>query len=608
MISQVQIHTLQIEPRGPVLPRIARHPLPAGHQAFSSNWSVALPLDLRKRGVTITEQGFEHADDGNPPFSPTSLAFALTRFWNESLRGLIPDPHYSPPVSAAGLIPPALVSRPLLDEGARAGMSEDYLDASIRAEPPEGIAAGVWMVFRCLSVLSVPYPSLVRLRISADEGWHLDFRERGAVGLLLDRLVAHPARAKDTKGMRYALQAASVESDDLPAPQVLALARALQLAAIIAACHLRPPGRVEITVSCSDLQGMAIRLRLDPGDWGLGLGRLAKAMRDALVDTAALPSAAALCAMGPSVDRVPVPVHSLAASEAGARITPYVPGQAVRWIGAAPDQGLRFVYAGTTALPGEPAGRLPFAVAPPSGALWSDRRRTTAFADLDGTQQEAYRAWLRGPRRGYGFTEPFGLLYLQGLEYRLLADQAAVGERTDLVAEIQALKGLCAAGSVLGTGCAALLDWLGATGIRPRLDLSQETPLTSLVLISARVAHSGDLDAEALYRLALLLSEKPDIPSRDDFSGSFCDLWPEGLRLRPPRVRLSAGYQSLSGCCDIAPRPLEHNGSPAADFRMSGRARWAIMGIATIARRAAPRHGRVGEPRSNSESLGASDH
>lgn len=412
----------------------------------------------------------------------------------------------------------------------------------------------------------------VTLRFDPDGGLHLDFHERGPECAVMLQPVTDVVDPKP--GAAQVVRAAPPLPDTrAPALRRLLLqARALQIAcALRAHCHPMPP-RVEIGSRHDCLPEESVTLALAASGWDLELPARLQEL-EALFDRKEV---------GPDFG-------TFFAAE-GIRVTlqrrPATPDiQACRDIEAPlprewranPLPGLpRWTYSGEGGAPSTPAGAMPFALEPADAqrfqaAGWT-ASQAPVLAGLPATERERFLDWLAGPRDPRALPEPLVQRYLEGLEFRLLADPGAVTEITALAAEVARLAARTAPGSRIGQAAADLWDWLGATGARPLRPLLSEGPCSVLVQTGRSLALNGALSRTELRALApqlLAAAERPADP--DALADALSAGLPDPLRLRAPDAPLRLRYASLSGACDRAELPRLQDGKPVPDPRRSMR-------------------------------------
>lgn len=529
-----------IEPRGGAVLRDADGAHPEGYHTVGAFWAFRLSPEVLIGGMTYDPVSGEFicADQD----AAAAGLVRLRGFWRTARGALLPDLKSCPPRSAAGVVSRRIL-QPLTQEAGRAAQIEDYrrtMQAGAGA-----VSDDIALMLRQLQILIVPSRSEVRLCHAAPGHWTLQMEEKGPLERLLDTVLAVPSDTKDTYRLTIGSRSEKAQSDSLAA-RFVALVRAVQLARLWAACRVGALPRLDVEVSHSGLGGKAVRLAIGPENWGLPLERLTHRLVQVLEKEAPEPVWTQLAGNGLAPQLVP------RASQDDSEWRDHLVGQAVAWqVSDAPDLP-RWTYAGTAH-----AGllaELPFALSPESPLLPDQRQ---AFLD-----------WLGGERRALGLRPEFALIYLQGLEHRLLANSAPKDKSMALVGEIGALAGLVDA--PLQARLRHLLDWLGATGRRGLGPLMEEGPLSILVATASKLADEGVLGQEDLCALATVCLDE-DISRDERFRAALRKIAPDGLRFNPPRVGLAASYESLSGGLTEARRHFLHKGQPLADLRASAR-------------------------------------
>lgn len=529
---------LTLHPRGPVVWRRTAD-CPEGYVPLGPVWAVRLPPGLSATTLSDAQAGMLRirplADADNAPEDVSARTAALraqvAQLWSDAVRPMRPDPAWPPPVSVAGMM-----AAPRLDQAASpvAALAAACRAVQALPDPPSGMSTAISLILRTIAVLDLPSMTTVDLRRQGG-GWVLQVSEEAALERLSDRV----GLTEVGGGQAVTLHArAALEAGVAPA-QLAALARAVQLARIVAANWTGALPRMQIATTHRGLNGQWLRMTLSPADWGLPLQRLVRRLRDAVADGDDPAPFHHLLPLRPQVDLVAAPPM---APDAGAP-TGFVPAAPVGWQAEGGPGRPRWTYAGTGGLLAD----LPFAIDAAAAA-------------------PALLHWLDGPRRSAGYDTRFGRLYLQGLEYRLLADHPPAAEIAAIVIEVAAIGDL-APGEEIGTQARTLIDWLGATGRRQTGTPSQERPLTVLVQTGARVAAGRPLDGGAVWALGRHWFGCD--ADKEAFVMAFDARRPGGLMLRPPRVMLTASYVSLSGRCDDPYRSLAEGATPVPDLRVS---------------------------------------
>jgi len=554
MMSGQTAFRIRIEPRGAAVLRAAEGAHPEGYHAAGRSWAFQLPTEILTNGMTYDPASaqFVCADKD----TAAAGLVRLRSFWLAARAPLLPDLISCPPRSRAGLVSRRIL-QPLTQETGRAAQVEDYRRAVQAGAGASSVSDGIALMLRQLQILIVPSRSEVRLWCVTPGRWTLQMEETGPLERLLDTVFAVPAGKKDVHHIVIDSKSEKAQSDRLAA-RFVALVRAVQLARLWAACWAGALPRLDVEVTHSGLNGQAVRLTIRPESWGLPLERLAHLLAKVLDEDAPEPIWTQLdgCGLAPQLAQP--------ASHEDFAWRDHAVLQPVAWQ-ASDAQGLpRWTYAGTAHV--GVLAELPFALSPES--------------PFPPDQRHAFLEWLGGERRTQGLQPGFALIYLQGLEHRLLTDSAPTEERANLVKEISALADLVDA--PLQARLRHLLDWLGATGRRGLGALIDEGPLSILVATASKLADGHALSQDDLCALATVCLDT-EVSRSERFRAGLRELAPDGLRFSPPRVELAASYESLGGGLDEARRKFLHKGQPLADLRASARLRQVFARAQAIA-------------------------
>lgn len=539
---------VEIAPRGDAVLCAADGLHPEGYLPHGTSWALRLPSDLLGEDLKYdaTKADFVCATEERAAVGVVKLR----GFWLGARAALLPDLQRMPPLSVAGLARGERILHPLAQEGGRAAQIRAYRDMMQAAASAEGVPTGIALILRQVQMLHLPSRSEVRLRQQAPGHWVLRLDEAGHLERLLDDVLAAPLAIKKD-GYRIAIVTpAGAKFSDPAAARFIALVRAVQLARICEACWRSDMPKVDVDVTHAGLLGKIVRLSLGPECWGLPLARLAQMLTKALDQDIPMPIWAGAAGTGLQPQLI-APEDAPFGDDDWCDPAPAKP---VAW--QASDAGglPRWTYAGTDIATEGIYADLPFVLAP--------------FTRMATSERLALRDWLDGDRRAQGFQPWFGRFYLQGLEYRLLAENGPPDEREGIIRELRAVAALMSADAPLAVQVRDLIDWLGATGRRALAPLSQEGPLSVLVATSGKVEDGKALSHEDLCALAPACL-KDDAPCDAGFVSALRTVAPEGLRLRPPRVALTAGYVSISGVLDIGGHRFMRAGKPLADLRVS---------------------------------------
>lgn len=544
---QLQRH---LSASGPLVLRRADGAVPEGFLAWGPHWAAAFPTDLKSADLSETPLGIaigksEEKDEARG---------VISGFWDEAVKALLPVADPAIPVSGEGLSAGAGLVTPVSDGSGLAAQIERHLAAQAGRRATAGDAAAFAdLLLRQISVLRLPSDATVTLERQHGDDWLLALREAGALGCLAaDRLEWVTPDKKDKSGkLECRPDLARVTNDT---QTLYALARAVQLAQLAIGSGLDKDGRLRVEVCHAGLGGRKLMLAITAEDRGLALARLARQVaRDLGGNKLSQPLERLPCRPALSVDREG-PSLLVAAPVTGA--------EELQWHGEDGALPRRWVYSGDRATSSRYGQRLPFALVPGPAE--------DGFGALSAGERGAYLDWLSGARRAPGAQPGFVRLYLQGLEYRILADGAGAGETARLAGEILALRPLTEGDGLLAAQLDSLLDWLGATGRCPQGGLSIEGPLTRLVSYGRRVAQGHPLRTEDLELLGKIISAAelghPPVPGIAEPS--------DGEILPPPQKPLAAAYRSISGLCD-QPRQIFpfDDARPLPDLRNSMRLR-----------------------------------
>ena len=551
---------VRIAPTGDAVLRGADGRHPDGYLPLGGSWAIRVGSTLHDKWTRYEAAGASENKDE----MAAALALAkLKSVWSQTLAPLISDLTRLPAVSAAGLPMRGRILAPLEQEPGRKAQIEDYVAAVQSPHAAKGVPAAIDLILRQLDVLQLPSMSEARLRMRAPGHWMLQFVEAGPLETLLG---APPAGrlARMNSAFDDAISASEGSMNEEAAAKVMAASRAVQLAWIWAACWTSGMPRLDVEVQHSGLGEKALLLSIPPEGWGLPLARLARKVAEAREQKGfpflwpKVPGASPrLELVAPSATEPPQ-----------AAWHDHAPGLPLEW--QEEDAGIlpRWTYSGAAGL-GEQACRdLPFALSP--------QRR------LAGLDPQAFGDWLAGPRRQAGFRPEFALVYLQGLEYRLLAESPPPEEQTLLVEEIEAVAALLDSNSHLAAQASELIDWLGATGRRTVRSMAEEGPLSVLVATARKVMKGAPLQHDEICAIARCLPDDDDLRSGASLLAA-ARLIPQGLQVKAPRVDLIASYRSISGLLDQPAHRFVQNGTPLPDLRVSARIRHLIARIRAAA-------------------------
>lgn len=540
---------------GPLVLRRADGAVPVGYKRWGPDWAAAFPADLKTADLTETPQGIaigklQEKDE---------VRDRITRFWGTGISALMPVPQPWIPVSGAGLAAGAELALPISAMADRAGQVERHLTARAgRGQAAPDGPAFIDLFLRQISVLLFPSEVAVSLTPRPDGGWLLEFRETGRLGCLLGKL-DWVAAEKDDKVARLECRP-QVQRDSREPGILIALARAVQLAQLVIGSGLERDSDLRVEVWNADLGDMKMVLPVRAEDRGLALGRLAQQVARDLRQKN----------RRQSLDRLPCHPRLLEDRQKApfAKVVPGQTAKPLRWQDQEEDLPLRWIYAGDQAVAADYPRGLPFALTP--------ARAAAGFGAFNTRERRDYQDWLSGPRRAEGARPGFLRLYLQGLEYRVLADGAPPEEATALAGEIRALRAVAVGDDLLLAQVESLLDWLGATGKDPDGPLSVEAPLTCLVRLGRAVAQGKPLSVADLALLAKLFEGggHHHLPASE-----FAPPPPAGLILLPPQKPLVADYVSISGLCDRKRQVFLHEDRPLPDLRNSMRLRAMLSAI-----------------------------
>lgn len=547
---------VEIAPKGDAVLRGADGRHPEGYLPLGRSWAI-------REGSTLHDKWtrYEAASTSeNKDEAAEALALAkLKSAWNQLLASLIPDLTRLPPVSVAGLPRRGRILAPVQQEAGRKAQIEDYLAAVQSPQTGQGIPAAIDLILRQLGILQLPSVSEARVRMRAPGHWTLQFVEAGPVEMLLGTPPAGRS-ARMNIAFENVIAPSETRMNGTAAAGVMAVSRAVQLAWLWAACWTSRMPRLDIEVQHTGLGAKALLLSIPPEGWGLPLARLAHNAAEAREQDGFSFPWPEVPGTGP---RVHVATPSVTDPSPGGWHD-HVPGMPIQW--QAEDAGIlpRWTYSGT-ADPVEPAYKdLPFALSP----QWR----------LAGLNPQAFRDWLAGPRRQAGFRPEFALVYLQGLEYRLLAESPPPEEQTLLVEEIEAVAALLDSNSRLAAQASDLIDWLGATGRRAVRPMAEEGPLSVLVATARKVLKGAPVQHDEICAIARCLPDDGDLRGGASLLAA-ARLIPQGLQVKAPRVDLIASYRSISGLLDQPAHRFMQNGTPLPDLRVSARIRHLIARI-----------------------------
>lgn len=563
-------HEVTVQPRGPLAMRGPRGEVPLGHAPLAGGWTARLPESFALDGIRI--RGERIVIEGSDPDAIASARDRITRFWAAAIAPLWPDPLCIAPVSAAGLVGAATLAVPVGGVGGSGGSGglaarlDAYLAARVARSAPFGVPATADRILRLVALLDVPATLRAVLDLSRGDHWTLDIVESGPLEALRARMV--PATG-DAKAPGCALEVFHRQANLRPA-EMFSVARAVQMAWLVAAGAEALPAALDIAVRHPGHAGLQLALHLRRQDWGLGLLRLSRAVREDLAGRESLPKLADLAGLGLRV-RVE---HAPGAPTPGRVLAAPPP---LRWQAERAGDLPGWTYSGDGGVDNAALAHLPFAVVPAADGLALALAGRKGFPHLPAEERQACLGWLSGPRGAEGFRPAFGRLYLEGLEYRLLADGAPQAEAAALSAEIARIGRLAPAGDPLAAAAAALVDWLGATGRRPIGPLAEEGPLSRLTDTGRRVLEGAALTGPDLRALEDILF--PDPAPAEAFLRACRDLHPGGLVLRPVRVGLRASYRSLCGLCDRQFHVFRQGQRALPDLRRDLALRSAIEGL-----------------------------
>lgn len=558
---EMQAHRT-IPASGPLVLRRADGAVPAGYLGWGPHWAAAFPPDLKAAELTETPLGIAIGK----PKDKDETRDQITRFWNEAISALLPVPEPRVPWSEAGLTAGKELASPIAGAMARAGQIDRHLSAMTkRRQAASDVPAFVDLLLRQIAVLRLPSDALAGVQRRGEDGWLLEFRETGMVGHLLGGLDWFPPAKKDKSGrLETAPRTGTVVND---AAILIALARAVQLAQLAVASGLGRHDRLRVEVCNPGLGGRKLALVLAPEDRGLALARLARQLsRDLRLKELRAGMEGLPCRPGLVEDHGGL----MLSEDAGPDSEP------LRWHGQDEALPLRWVYSGDQAVSTRYPQGLPFALVP--GNVRIGAARGPGFSTLPAPDRREYLDWLSGVRRAEGFRPVFAHLYLQGLEYRILADGASQEEAALLTDEIRAVRALLDGSDPLLAAVGRLLDWLAATGKCARGPLVAEGPLTCLVVLGRAVAQGESLSSADLAALRKVVEAAGgrNMPAAGEGAG------PEGLILPPPAKPLAAGHVSLSGLCDQKRQLFMHDGRPLPDLRNSMRLRAVFALLPTV--------------------------
>lgn len=542
-----------IEPSGRVvLPRDDETP-PAGFTRFGTQWAIRLPPALLEAGYAVSDSGVvsierDRAEAGRPGFID---------FWRQAMVAFTPDPLPFVPVSQAGLGDPLIWRRTPGPEGGRREQVEDLWNQRANWRPPAPGSAVADMILRQVAVLRVPARVKVRLAEDGLGGWVLGFEEAAGFPHIFGRLQwTDPSDGDRTEVVP---EATPRPRGALGLEEYLAIARVAQLAGIASACLPADAGTLRIEVRHALVDGMTAVLVLRPRDRGLPLLRMCHRIHGHLGRGHAMVPPKGGQGLWPAVEPATLRVQE---ENGHAYRDPEPP----RWHTDGDQRPHGWTYNGDSRQSRAFPRGLPFAITTHSGMSVPT---PGSFSSLSAQERAAFLEWLSGERRGEGLTPRFADLYLQGLEYRLLADTASKEEAQDLVAEIVAVSALFPPDHETKIRAETLLDWLGAIGRRPILSLGNQRPMTVLVACGRAVVRHGVLSGEELSALSIL----PEVAGRsgdpDQLVQSFGHTFRHGLRAHDLRAPLVLNYRSLSGLCDVTSQRFFEEGRAIPDLSCS---------------------------------------
>lgn len=553
---------VEIAPRGDAVLCAADGLYPEGYLPHGNSWALRLPPDLLGEDLK-----YDAATAGFGCGTEDEAAVGVVKlrgFWQGARAELLPDLLRMPPLSTAGLVRDERSMHPLVQETGRAAQIKAYQDMTRSAASTGGVPAGIALILRQVQLLHLPSRSEARIRKHAPGHWALQLDEAGSLERLLDDVLATPlANKKD--GYKIAIAApAGVKFSDPVAARFIALVRAVQLARIWEACWARDMPRVDVDVTHAGVPGKVVRLSVGPECWGLPLARLARMLTEVLDQDIPMP----IWGQAASTGLKPQLISAEDATFSDEEWFDPAPARPVAWQASDAEGFPRWTYSGTGIETGGTYADLPFVLSPSTWMAMSDRL--------------AFRDWLDRDRRAQGFQPEFARFYLQGLEYRLLAENGPPNERAEIIREMRAVAALMSADAPLTVQVHDLIDWLGAMGRRDLAALGKEGPLSVLVATSRKVADGKVLEHDDLCALAAICL-KDDALRDAEFVSALRAVAPEGLRIRPPRVALMAGYRSISGLLDNGGYRFVHAGKPLADLRVSAPLLHAITRAQAIA-------------------------
>jgi hypothetical protein len=548
----------RIAASGPLVLRRLDGAAPKGYSNWGPHWAAVFPEGLESAELAETPLGIaigkpkENADVGE----------RITHFRDETIAALLPVPEPMIPVSGEGLTAGKVLVSPVTSERDRAGQIERHLAAMAkRSHAVPDASAFADLLLRQISVLRLPSEATVALQ-RRDEGlWLLEFRETGRVGCLLGDLEWFtPEKENKSDRVECRLTAAT---NGYEAGLLIATARAVQLAQLAVGSGLDHLAGIRVDVWNADLGNKKLVLSISPEDRGLAVVRLARQVAKDLKEKKSgqlpewLPCRPKLIE---DQEETALPLDG-----SGRNIEP------LRWHGQEEVLPFRWVYSGDRANSLRYPQDLPFALIP--------GRAVRGFGALPDRERGEYLNWLSGPRRAEGCSPDFLRIYLQGLEYRSLADSAPPKEVELLSGEIRALRALADGDDLLSAQIDSLLDWLCATGKCPYGSLNIAGPLTCLVGYGRAVAQGHPLFPADLDVLSKVLEESGErnVPFTDAVA-----LPPEGLILPPPQKPLAAEYVSISGICDQKWQVFLHEGQPLPDLRNSIRLRATLTHLPIV--------------------------
>lgn len=549
------VYHCQLEPWGSLRYFHPNAKPPQGHVALDKRWWLRLPPDISAHWLDVREDGI--CVQG--PQDPAKTAKSLLMLWHQGFDALHPQPLRAVPVSTAGTDTPNALRPPQPTGGADDWNAQlrDYL-ASWPSQAAQAGERALEMFLR--QMRARPQCARADLFVWHDPkaGWRIQLHQPAA---LLDLVaVTPPELAALARISAQPSVTLSPRADKLTDARRLVFETALlvEVAQMALASGLGRDSGLEVQLVCPRRTGL---LKLDPDASDcrtLCVPQEGGLLR--LMQLSAVLAKAIRRGEGITFDiRTPlrlyaIPIWSPPKAPPDVIATPRL----LDWRplkGKGADRG---TYGGDINHADSAPLGLPFALSAASSRQPACKTANRAFTALSALKQNQYTNWLAGPRQLRGLHSHILELYLQGLEYRLLAQPIDAQERQDLGAELLRLHKLITTPEALTTTNALtgakglpdailrLLDFAAVSGRDTGHYPADKTPeYRTLAEASQDLRRDGVLSAPRLTALSRILC--PDLALTEaqiDACG------PAQQRLPLPHIPLVLRYESLSGLCD----------------------------------------------------------